>query len=62
MHKKNGKWSVKQKATSAKNAHIIMGNLQKLEKNPGAAVFGEAKKKTKKRKKAQPGKAIAMMK
>ena len=45
LHKKGGKWSVKQKATSAKNAHIIMSNLQKLDKNPKAKVFGEGKRK-----------------
>ncbi len=34
MHKKGGKWSVKQKATSHANAVKAMGLLYALEKNP----------------------------
>lgn len=30
-HKKGSKWSLKQKATSAKNAGIILGNLRRID-------------------------------
>ena len=58
-HFKDGKWSVKQRATSERNAHIIVSNLEKLEKNPRAKVFGGAKKR--KRRRPEPGKGVLPM-
>jgi len=52
--KSGGKWHLKQRCTSAQNAHIVMSNLEKLEKHPNAKVFDEAKKK-RKRRKPEPG-------
>jgi hypothetical protein len=43
MHKVGGKWTVKQHCKSAENAHIVMANLEKLDKHPNAKVFGPKK-------------------
>jgi len=54
MHKVDDHWEVKQHCTSARNAHIVVSNLEKLDRNPKAKVFDEAKKK-RKRRKPEPG-------
>ena len=48
MHKTGKNWTVKQHCSSVRNAEIVILNLEKLDKNPKAKVFGEAKKKVKK--------------
>jgi hypothetical protein len=44
LHKVGSRWEVKQHCTSVRNAEIVISNLEKLDKNPNAKVFGEAKK------------------
>lgn len=44
LHKVDDHWTVKQHCSSVRNAEIVISNLEKLDKNPRAKVFGEAKK------------------